>query len=90
MMLCCSFLNAHEGIDLFQVAVHEIGHVLGLEHSNVYSAIMFPDFRYRPDFALDDDDIEGIQVRKQSFLISADQKQKQYFGHNIVLYIRLI
>lgn len=56
-------LGSFSGINLTQVAVHEIGHSLGLEHTNVRGAIMFPSYEgYRPELDLASDDIEGIQA----------------------------
>ena len=53
-------LGSFSGINLTQVAVHEIGHSLGLEHTNVRGAIMFPSYEgYRPDLDLAEDDIRG-------------------------------
>ena len=50
------------GFNLLLVAVHEFGHSLGLRHSNVEEAIMYPYYTgYVPDMKLHPDDIVGIQ-----------------------------
>ncbi|KAK4875143.1 hypothetical protein RN001_011565 [Aquatica leii] len=49
------------GIDFFSVAVHELGHSLGLDHSTVASAVMYPTYQYIPKSrGLDNDDKLGI------------------------------
>lgn len=49
------------GYSLFLVAAHEFGHALGLDHSSVPEALMYPMYDYHEGFPLNKDDIEGIQ-----------------------------
>ncbi|KAK2702686.1 matrix metalloproteinase-2-like [Artemia franciscana] len=48
----------NSGVDFFTVAVHEIGHSLGLSHSPVTSSIMYPYYKgHQKNFQLGYDDI---------------------------------
>uniref|UniRef100_A0A8C0AR02 Matrix metallopeptidase 9 n=1 Tax=Buteo japonicus TaxID=224669 RepID=A0A8C0AR02_9AVES len=49
------------GYSIFLVAAHEFGHSLGLDHSSVREALMYPMYSYIQDFQLDPDDVRGIQ-----------------------------
>ena len=50
------------GTNLLWVATHEFGHALGLDHSEVRDAIMYPYYTgYVPNMRLHSDDIAGIR-----------------------------
>lgn len=56
-------VRTRRGQNLLYVAVHEFGHSLGISHSKVRDAIMWPwAGEYIPDFKLKQDDINAIQA----------------------------
>ncbi|XP_042316102.1 matrix metalloproteinase-18-like [Sceloporus undulatus] len=58
-----NWTKSSPGINLFIVAAHEFGHSLGLQHSSVLEALMFPTYQAGDpqNIRLHRDDIEGIQ-----------------------------
>uniref|UniRef100_A0A8C5U2T6 Peptidase metallopeptidase domain-containing protein n=1 Tax=Malurus cyaneus samueli TaxID=2593467 RepID=A0A8C5U2T6_9PASS len=56
--------TTYNGFNLFLVAAHELGHSLGLGHSNVFGALMYPVYMAvdSRDYQLHQDDIDGIQA----------------------------
>merc|ERR1719474_1452987 len=55
-------ISSYRGTNLLQTMTHELGHSLGLSHSDVRSAIMAPFYRgWDPFMKLDEDDVRAIQ-----------------------------
>ncbi|XP_023273498.1 collagenase 3-like [Seriola lalandi dorsalis] len=52
------------GANLFLVAAHEFGHAMGLAHSQVQTALMYPTYQYvnTEGYMLPDDDKQGVQA----------------------------
>eukprot|EP00069_Balaena_mysticetus_P009528 bmy_06251T0 len=50
-----------QGYSLFLVAAHEFGHALGLDHSSVPEALMYPMYSFTEKHPLHKDDVQGIQ-----------------------------
>ena len=64
-------LEEDRGTNFLQTLTHEIGHSIGLAHSSVPQAVMFPfSGPYDPNFKLHTDDIGGEIIRNISFFIS--------------------
>ena len=56
-------IGEYKGTNLLQTMVHELGHSLGLSHSDVRDAIMAPFYRgWDPNFKLSADDKRAIQA----------------------------
>ena len=54
--------GTYSGTNLLWVATHEFGHSLGIHHSSVRNAVMYPYYTgYVPNFRLQADDISAIQ-----------------------------
>ena len=55
-------INTGRGTNMLQTLAHEIGHSLGLSHSDIPDSLMAPFYRgYDPNFSLKEDDILAIQ-----------------------------
>ena len=63
------------GFDLFYTLVHEFGHSLGLDHSQVKDSIMFPSLPPGKNYqGLHPDDVTAIQIAYGKFLHSCSKE----------------
>jgi len=46
---------------LYEIGTHEIGHALGLDHTNVRGAMMYPYWNRNGDYRMNRDDVNGMQ-----------------------------
>lgn len=80
-------VDSYAGTNIFQVAAHELGHSLGLGHSNVREALMAPFYqKYKPNFKLHMDDVLAIQAlygEKPYMPDDVPQSPSTSFSHHI-------
>ncbi len=83
--------NNGSGVDLETIAMHEIGHALGMGHSSSSSAVMFPNYNGQAS-GLSSDDIAGVQSiwgpRKEDAIQQATGNQSASAAANINGYIQ--
>ena len=69
-------IGEYKGTNLLQTMVHELGHSLGLSHSDVRDAIMAPFYRgWDPNFKLSADDKRAIQALYGKKVIKTPQRE---------------
>lgn len=68
------------GTDFYWTALHEIGHSLGLDHSNYQNAVMYPFYTgFKENLELNEDDVKGIHYLYGMNNCDTAFKNKKYF-----------
>lgn len=74
------FLIFKIGTNFFQVAIHELGHSLGLSHSPVRSSVMFAYYTGSGPQTLDYDDILGMYELYSTYKLRKQNANIKYFN----------